>query len=91
MNIAKQGLSITMLLELVHRKCYSRLGELSITYIPEQLIMMSGTGRGGSRGGGGGLWGCNPPKALETHREQCAGVKIYSILRAQSTVQPERE
>ena len=45
----------------------------------------------GGGGGGGGLWGCNPPKALETHREQCAGVKIYSTLRAQSTVQPERE
>ena len=24
---------------------------------------------------GGGLGGCNPPKALETLREQCAGVK----------------
>ena len=35
--------------------------------------------------------GCNPPKALETHREQCAGVQIYSTVRAQSTVQPERE
>ena len=39
----------------------------------------------------GGLWGCNPPKALETHREQCAGIQIYSTVRAQSTVQPERE
>ena len=53
--------------------------------------IVSGADLGGGGGGGGGLWGCNPPKALETHREQCAGVKIYSTLGAQSTVQPERE
>ena len=55
---------------------------------------MSTLCRGGSRGGGGGgggLWGCNPPKALEIHREHCAGVQIYNTVRAQSTVQPERE
>ena len=39
----------------------------------------------------GVLGGCNPPKALETNRKQCAGVQIYSTVRTQSTVQPEHE
>ena len=49
------------------------------------------TGADLGEGGGGGLGGCNLPKVLETNRKQCAGVKIYSAVPAQSTVQPERE
>ena len=48
-------------------------------------------GSGGGGGGGGSLGGCNPPKALETHCEQCTRVQIYSTVHEQSTIQPECE